>query len=484
MDTSPGIVARPRLGSMPHERPLTAVILAAGLGTRMRSRIAKVLHPLCGRTMIGWALHAVAPLRPLRIAVVVGHQAEEVSKAVVHEAPQGSEVIAVEQHPQLGTGHALVTALASLAPLPDEDLLVIAADHPFLDAGTLATLLYAHRDSDAPWTLITAQVEEPHGYGRVLYDSDGFVKLIIEERDCGPEEAAVTEVSPVMYCIRRAEVEPLLGALGPADHGEVYLNSVIEMLEGVVAVRADPDVARQVNDRIQLAESEALLRRRINEELMRAGVTMVDPGSVYVDADVSVGVDSVLYPNVLLEGATVVGEGCTVGPDVRIIDSDVGDNSIIRIAHIVGSSIGSGVTVGPYASLRAGCQIEDGAHLGTYVELKNSLVGRGSKVPHLGYVGDAELGPGVNFSAGAITCNYDGREKFQTVIEEGAFVGSGTMLRAPVRIGKEAYTAAGSVVIHDVPPGALAKGAPARNEEGWVERTRGKNALGNSEDEP
>lgn len=458
---------------MPDSRPLSVVILAAGMGTRMRSRIAKVLHPLCGRTMLGWALRAVEPLGPERVAVVVGHQAEEVAQALVHEAPPKLSIFPIEQQPQLGTGHAVLAALAGLPALPDEDVVVIACDHPLLDSETLTGLIYSHRESGAPWTLITAELDDPSGYGRVLYDQRGFVDRVIEEADCGPDEAAITEVSPVMYCLRRAEVEPLLHHLR-ADNaqGEVYLNAAISELEGVVAVPADPEVLCQVNDRAQLAQAEALLRKRINHQLMREGVTMVDPASAYIDADVLVGLDTVLYPNVYLEGTSTIGEGCTVGPDVRMIDSDVGDRSVVRMAHIVGSAIGNGVTIGPYVSLRSGCVIADDVHLGTYVELKNALVGEGSKVPHLSYVGDAELGAGVNMGAGAITCNYDGDAKYRTVIDDGAFIGVNTMLRAPVHVGKDAYTAAGSFVNRDVPPGALAKGSPARIEEGWVERRR------------
>lgn len=454
-------------------RPLTAVVLAAGLGTRMRSRIAKVLHPLCGRTMLGWTLHAIAPLSPERVAVVVGHQAEEVKKAIMHEAPPGLPVIAVAQDPQSGTGHALAIALAELPRLPEEDVLVLACDHPLLDAETLAGLLYTHREAGAPWTLVSADVEDPTGFGRVLYAEDGSVDTIVEERDCGPDEAAITEVSPIMYCIRRADIEALLGELGRENaHGEVYLNSAIDLLEGVVAVRVDPEAVTQVNDRVQLAAAEATLRRRINEDLMRSGVTMIDPERVYVDAGVDVGIDTVLYPGVILEGDTTLGEGCSVGPDVRIIDSEVGDHAVIRMAHIVGSTISDGVSIGPYASLRAGTVVAEDAHLGTYVELKNSVIGRGTKVPHLSYVGDAELGDDVNFGAGTVTCNWDGEEKHKTTVEDGARTGSGTMLVAPVRIGRGAYTGAGAVVTRDVPPGALATGVPAKIDEGWAERRK------------
>ena len=423
-------------------RPLTAVILAAGLGTRMRSRTAKVLHPLCGRTMLGWMLNAVAPLDPHRVLVVVGHQREEVAKAITHEAPPDLNVLPVVQEEQLGTGHALRIALAEYPALPDEDVLVLASDHPLLDSGNLAGLIFSHRSSGAPWTCLTAFLDDPTGFGRVVYDEKGFVDTIVEEADCGPEEAAITEVSPVMYCIRRAAVEPLLADLGKANaQGEIYLNAAIDMLDGVEAVQADPEAVRQVNDRVQLAAAEAVLRRRINDAHMRDGVTMIDPDRVYVDAEVAVGADTIIYPGVHLEGATVVGEGSVIGPDVRVIDSELGDNVVVRMAHVVGSVIGDGVTVGPYASLRSGTVVLDDAHLGSFVEFKNAQIGKGSKVPHLSYVGDAELGDDVNFGAGTITCNWDGVAKHRTVVEDGVRTGSGTLLRAPVKVGRRAVVA-------------------------------------------
>src|SRR5256714_2979987 len=461
------------LPPMPDVRPLTAVVLAAGLGTRMRSRMAKVLHPLCGRTMIGWALHAVAPLQPDRVAVVVGHQGEEVQKALVQEGPPHLPVTTVEQEKQLGTGHALMTALAALPALPDEDLLVMAGDHPLFDAESLAAILFLHRNTSAPWTMAIASVPDPTGYGRVVYDDKGYVARVVEERDCGPDEAAINEVSVVLYCIRRAEVEPLPADLEAGPNGEIYLNAAIAKPEGVTAVHLDPDVLHQVNDRVQLAHAEGLLRRRINEGLMRSGVTMVDPARAYVDVDVRVGADTTLHPNTYLAGFTSIGDGCGIGPDVRMVDTEVGDACVIRLSHIVDCEVGRGVTIGPYASLRPGCVVSDGAHLGTHVEFKNARIGVGTKVPHLSYVGDAELGDDVNFGAGTITCNYDGERKHRTVVEDGVRTGSGTMLVAPIRVGRDSYTGAGSVVTKDVPPGSMAKGVPASVDEGWVERKRG-----------
>src|SRR2546422_8400690 len=291
---------------MSSHRPLSAVILAAGRGTRMNSRMAKVLHPLCGRTMLGWALHAIAPLHPDRVAVVVGHQSDDVAKAIVNEAPEGLAVLKpIGQEKQLGTGHALMTALSELPALPDEDLLVLAADHPLLESEMLTGLLFAHRESGAPWTMATVQLDDPSGYGRVVYSEDGSVDCVIEEADCGPEESAITEVSPLIYCMRRAEVEPVLEDLDDDNaQSEVYLNGAIDLIEGVSAVRLDADAAKQVNDRVQLAECEAILRQRINENLLRNGVTMIDPLRVYVDVGVYVGPDCLLYPGVHLEGVT------------------------------------------------------------------------------------------------------------------------------------------------------------------------------------
>ena len=440
--------------------------------------MAKVLHPLCGRTMLGWALHALAPLEPDRVAVVVGHQGDDVAKAIMNEAPAGLPVLKpIVQEKQLGTGHALMTALAELPALPDEDLLVMAADHPLLESEMLMTVLFSHRDSGAPWTMATVQLDDPSGYGRVVYADDGSVDCVVEEADCGPEESAITEVSPLIYCIKRAEVEPVLSDLDDDNaQGEIYLNGAIDLIEGVSAVRLDVEAAKQVNDRVQLAECEGILRQRTNDRLLREGVTMIDPARVYIDVDVSVGTDCLLYPGVHLEGVTTVGDGCTIGPDTRVIDSQIGDWCVIRFAQVVGSEVGSGVSIGPYAYLRSGCVIGDGVHLGAHVELKNAIVGRDSKVPHLSYIGDAELGDDVNIGAGTITCNWDGisPEKHRTVIGDGARISSGTMLRAPVTIGEGAFTGAGSVVTRDVPPGALAKGVPAQIEEGWADKKKGE----------
>jgi bifunctional UDP-N-acetylglucosamine pyrophosphorylase/glucosamine-1-phosphate N-acetyltransferase len=458
---------------MSDSRPLSVVILAAGLGTRMRSRIAKPLHPLCGRTMLGWMLWAIAPLEPDRVLVVVGHQRDEVSKSIVNESPPDLPVLPVWQKEQLGTGHALATALAEFPALPDEDVMVLAGDHPLVDVESLAALLVTHRSSGAPWTLAYARLDDPTGFGRVIWNDNGTVDAIVEERDCGPEQAAIQDVSPVMYCVRRDVIEDVIDDIEDDNaQGEIYLNAAIDTIDGVEAVQIDAEAVHQVNDRVQLAEAEAVLRRRINADHMRAGVTMIDPERTYVDVDATIGIDTVLYPDVFIEGATVIGEGCIIGPAVRVIDSDIGSNAVLRMAHVVGSSIGDGVTIGPYASLRSGCEIEELAHLGSFVEFKKAHIGKRTKVPHLSYVGDAEVGDDVNFGAGTITCNYDGRDKHRTVVEDGVRTGSGTMLVAPVTVGRGAYTAAGSVVTHDVPPGAMAKGVPARNEEGWVERNR------------
>ena len=459
-----------------HRRPLSAVVPAAGEGTRMRSGTPKTLHPLCGRPMLLHVLDALVELPLDRIVVVVGHGAEDVAKTVQDQLVTDVPVEFVEQPVQRGTGDAVAVGLtANASDLDgDDDVIVVFADAPLLRSDTLATLVMEHRRGDAAATLLTARLDDPTGYGRVIRDANGHVERIVEQSDATPDELAVDEVNPSIYCFRRGLLAPALRRLVPENaQGEYYLTDVVSVLRQaghvVDAIEADDPVeVLQVNDRAQLAVAEAELRARINDRWMRAGVTMVDPNHTYLDASVELEADVRLLPGTILEGHTIVRRGSVIGPDVQLVDTIVGRDAVIRQTVAFEAEIGDRVTCGPYVSLRPGTRIADGAHLGTFVEIKNSEIGAGAKVPHLSYVGDADVGERTNIGAGNITANYDGRRKHRTKIGRDVRTGSNTVFVAPVEVGDGARTGAGAVVNRDVPPGAMAKGVPARIEEGWA----------------
>ena len=457
-------------------RPVSAVVLAAGEGTRMRSSTPKVLHPLCGRPMLLHVLDALERLPLDRIVVVVGHAAEHVTKTLQEQLAGEVPVEFVEQHRQRGTGDAVSVALTAFADDLDleDDLIIVAGDVPLLRAETLARLATEHRHADAAASLLTARVPDPTGYGRVVRDEQGRVDRIVEQADADADELAIDEVNPSIYCFRRGLLAPALRRLSPENaQGEYYLTDVVEVLRQaghvVLGVEADdPTDAFGVNDRAQLAEAEAELRSRINLRWMREGVGMTDPARTYLDTTVVLAPDVQLLPGTMLAGRTVVGAGSVIGPDTQLVDTIVGAGAVVRHTVARESEIGDGATVGPYVSLRPGTRLHAGAHVGTFVEVKNSEIGEGAKVPHLSYIGDADIGAGANIGAGNITANYDGKEKHRTKVGKNARTGSNTVLVAPVEVGDGAYTGAGAVVNRDVPPGALAKGVPARIEEGWV----------------
>ncbi len=468
-------------------RPVSAVVLAAGEGTRMRSTTPKVLHPLCGRPMLLHVLDALEALPLERIVVVVGHGAEHVTKTLQEQVTGAVPVEFVEQDRQRGTGDAVSVALTAFADDLDleDDLIIVAGDVPLLRAETLARLATEHRHADAAASLLTARVPDPTGYGRVVRDAQGRVDRIVEQADADPDELEIDEINPSIYCFRRGFLAPALRRLSPENaQGEYYLTDVVEVLRRaghvVLAVEADdPTDAFGVNDRAQLAEAEAELRSRINLGWMRTGVGMTDPSRTYLDTTVVLAPDVQLLPGTILQGRTVVGAGSVLGPDTQLVDTVVGERAVVRQTVARETEIGDDATVGPYASLRPGTRLAAGAHVGTFVEVKNSDIGEGAKVPHLAYVGDAEVGAGANIGAGTITANYDGRRKHHTKVGKDARTGSNTVLVAPVEVGDGAYTGAGSVVTRDVPPGALAKGVPASIDEGWAARR--EDAAGDGE---
>jgi bifunctional UDP-N-acetylglucosamine pyrophosphorylase / glucosamine-1-phosphate N-acetyltransferase len=441
---------------------LAIVVLAAGKGRRMKSTVPKVLNDLCGRPLISYVLDAVAPLGG-QVIVVVAPDSEDVRSVA------GDLLFAEQAEPQ-GTGHAVTVALRSLDP-GFGTILVLPGDTPLITSDTLASLLRALPESGAAASMLTMEIEDPTGYGRVVRDG-GKVKRVVEECDATEEERDVREVNACTYAFERASLEQALEGLGTDNaQGEYYLTGVVESLvtggRAVEAVQCDAEEVLGINDHAQLAGVRAIMQARINDALMGDGVTMVDPATTYVDYSVSVGRDSVLMPSTILEGEVTIGDGCIVGPFTRVKDSSIGDGSTVEFSWLDGSVVAEDVTIGPFAKLRPGTRVESGAKIGSFVELKNTTVGKRSKVPHLSYVGDATIGEDVNVGAGTITCNYDGANKHPTVIDDGAFIGSDTMLIAPVRVGKDAMTGAGSSIYRDVPDGSLG-----------IERSEQKNVPG------
>jgi bifunctional UDP-N-acetylglucosamine pyrophosphorylase/glucosamine-1-phosphate N-acetyltransferase len=458
---------------------VSTIILAAGEGTRMRSRTPKVLHRLAGRTLVEHAVRAAAGLAPTRTAVVVGHGRDAVAEHLAHvEKSIDTAVTVAVQDEQLGTGHAVRCALDVLGELAGT-VLVTYGDVPLLDTVTLSALLAEHATARNAVTVLTADVPDPHGYGRIVRDEDGTVAAIVEQKDTTPEQSAITEINSGVYAFDAAVLADALGRLSTENaQGEQYLTDVLAIARGDGHrcgswTCADPWLVEGVNDRVQLAALGAELNRRLTEHWMRAGVTMVDPTSVWLDASVELAPDVVLEPNVQLRGATKVGEGSVVGPDTTLTDVRIGADAKVVRTHGSESAIGDGASVGPFAYLRPGTVLHGKGKIGTFVEVKNSEIGEGTKVPHLSYVGDATIGEYSNIGAASVFVNYDGTTKRRSVVGSHARTGSDNMFVAPVTVGDGAYTGAGAVLREDVPPGALAVSAGTqRNIEGWVLRKR------------
>jgi bifunctional UDP-N-acetylglucosamine pyrophosphorylase / glucosamine-1-phosphate N-acetyltransferase len=436
----------------------------------MRSGTPKVLHPLCGRPMVLHVVDALAELPLERIVVVVGHGAERVTKTLQEQLVTEVPVEFVEQRVQRGTGDAMSVALTVFDDLDaEDDILVLPGDAPLVRAETIAKLATEHRVQDSAAALLTAVLPEPFGLGRILRAKDGRVERIVEQADATEEELAIAEVGTSIYCFRRNLLAPALRRLSPENaQGEYYLTDVVGVLRDaghkVIALQLD-DVgeAIMVNDRVQLADAEAELRARINRGWMRSGVTMVDPATTYIDAAVELENDVRVLPNTILEGRTVIGAGSVIGPDARLTDTVVGERAEVSYAVARECEIGDECEIGPYTYIRPGTRLASGVKLGTYVEVKNSDIGSGTKVPHLSYVGDAEIGADTNLGASTITANYDGKSKHRTKVGDGVHTGVHTSLVAPVEVGDGAETGAGSVVTNDVAPGRLVKGIPARD---------------------
>ncbi|TNM36568.1 bifunctional UDP-N-acetylglucosamine diphosphorylase/glucosamine-1-phosphate N-acetyltransferase GlmU [Nocardioides albidus] len=452
---------------------LTVIVLAAGGGTRMKSKTPKVLHRIGGRSMIGHVLAAVGALEPARVVTVIGHQRELVGPHVSELRPEA--VLAVQDE-QLGTGHAVRVALDALADAPREGTVLVAyGDTPLLEGATLRAFTEAHRAAGAAVSILSGIVPEPFGYGRIVRDGDGVVQAIVEEKDASDAERAITEINSGILAFDAAFLLDAVGRIGNDNaKGEYYLTDAVGLArEAGLVVTAHPvDDALQTegaNDRAQLADLGRELNRRIVTRWMREGVSVMDPATTWIDADVVLAPDVTILPGTQLLGATVVAEDAVVGPDTTLEDCEIGAGARVVRTHGQLAVIGAGASVGPFAYLRPGTQLGADGKIGTFVETKNAAIGEGAKVPHLSYVGDAEIGEGTNIGAGTIFANYDGVAKHRTTVGRQARTGSNNTFVAPVTIGDGASTGGGTVVRRNVPPGALAVStSPQRNLEGWV----------------
>ena len=438
----------------------SAVILAAGQGTRMKSSLPKVLHPLLGKPIAWYALQATRQVIQSTPVMIVGYGAEQVQQVM------GSQAEYALQEPQLGTGHAVLQAEPVLRG-SCELVLVTYADMPLLTAETLSRLADLAESHDGPVTMLTVTAPDARGFGRILRDKSGTVSAIIEEAQATPEQLDIHELNPGVYCFRAGWLWDALKRIPLSPKGEYYLTDLVGMavVEGH-AIRsidvADPDEVIGINTRLHLAQAGALLQQRINRQWMLAGVSMVDPSSTYIEPEVTLGADTTLWPGTYLRGDTHIGSGCVIGPNTIVQDTRVGDHCTLLASVLEGALVEDHVDMGPYCHLRQGAHLAHGVHMGNFGEVKNSTLGPGAKMGHFSYLGDATVGAEANIGAGTITCNFDGTQKHETVIGEGAFIGSDTMLVAPVKVGEGARTGAGAVVTRDIPPHTLAVGVPAR----------------------
>ncbi|SFF03432.1 bifunctional UDP-N-acetylglucosamine diphosphorylase/glucosamine-1-phosphate N-acetyltransferase GlmU [Alteribacillus iranensis] len=447
-----------------------AVILAAGQGKRMKSNLYKVLHPVGGKPMVEHVADQVNKAGLKEAVTVIGHGADDVKKQL------GDRVSYVFQEDQLGTGHAVMQAEEILGEKQGVTV-VLCGDTPLIRAETIQSLMEHHERTGASASVLTAHAEDPSGYGRVIRNNDGHVLRIVEHKDANESERDVQEINTGTYCFDNKKLFEALRQVGNDNaQGEYYLPDVIEILKEqgkVVTAWQTPDFSETigVNDRVALASAETALKKRINEYWMREGVTIIDPDHTYISADSVIGKDSVIYPGTFLHGTVKIGEGCTIGPHTEITDSRIGNNTWIKQSVISHSDIGDEVKIGPYAHIRPQSTIADDVKIGNFVEIKKTSFGKGSKASHLSYIGDAEVGEQVNLGCGSITVNYDGKNKFLTKIEDGAFVGCNANLIAPVTVGEGAYVAAGSTITDDVPGEALSIArARQTNKEGYVKK--------------
>ncbi len=433
---------------------LAAVVLAAGKGTRMKSERPKVLHKVCGKPMITHVIEAVERAGAREIVVVVGYKGEEVQREL------GNRVTTVFQQEQLGTAHALLQARPVLEDFKG-NILVVCGDTPLIDPSTLESLIEEFKGAGCTAAVLTALLDDPTGYGRVIRDSQGNISKIVEQKDADPDELAVKEINTGIYLFASAGLFDMLSRLD-ADNaqGEYYLTDIIEVYNRkgykVTAVSdARPWEILGVNDRRQLAAVDKIMRQKVMEDYMLSGVTIIDPDTTFIHSEAQIGKDTVIYPFTIIEGKTVIGDNCNIGPSTRLVNAIIGKGVKVEQSTVYDSTAGDGCIIGPFAYIRPGCVLGKEVKVGDFVEMKKVSVGDGSKVPHLTYLGDSEIGKSVNVGAGTITCNYDGKNKHPTYIGDGAFIGSNANLVAPVRIGEKAVIGAGSTITKDVPPAAL-----------------------------
>ncbi len=439
---------------------LSAVILAAGQGTRMKSNLPKVLHPLLGKPMAWYALEAARQATGCKPVMVIGHGADQVRQGL------GDLAEYVLQEPQLGTGHAVMQAEPVLSGKSDL-VLVTYADMPLLTGETLGRLVDVAQNHDDPISMLTVTTEETRGFGRILRNPAGHVSGIVEEAQATTEQLSIHELNPGVYCFRAVWLWQALKRITLSPKGEYYLTDLVRLAVSdgytIQTIEVEnPDEVIGINTRLHLAQAEALLRQRINSQWMLAGVTMIDPASTYIEPEVTLGQDTVLWPGTYLHGKSQIGTGCVIGPNTIIKDTKVGDNCTLLASVLEYALVEDHVEMGPYCHLRKGAHLSTGVHMGNFGEVKNSTLGPGAKMGHFSYLGDTTVGAEANIGAGTITCNFDGTHKYPTEIGEGAFIGSDTMLVAPVKVGAGAKTGAGAVVTKDIPPYSLAVGVPAR----------------------
>lgn len=445
-----------------------AIILAAGQGTRMKSKLYKVLHPVCGKPMVQHVIDQVKSLDINEIVTIVGHGAEKVKEQL------GEDSQYALQAEQLGTAHAVQQASEMLADREGVTI-VVCGDTPLIKGETMEALFKHHEETSAKATILTARAEDPTGYGRIVRNAEGFVEKIVEHKDANEQERTINEINTGTYCFdNKMLFEAIQNVSNDNVQGEYYLPDVIEILKNqgeTVSAYVTDNFAETlgVNDRVALAEAERTMKKRINEFHMRNGVSIIDPDNTYIGPDVAIGQDTVIFPGTTLSGSTDIGSECQIGPNTEISSCEIGNNTVIRQSAAFDSKIGSEVNIGPFAHIRPASDIHDEVKIGNFVEIKKAVFGKGSKASHLSYIGDAEVGADVNIGCGSITVNYDGKNKFLTKIEDGVFIGCNSNLVAPVKIGKGAYVAAGSTITEDVPGEALAV-ARARqvNKEDYV----------------
>ena len=466
------------------------IVLAAGAGTRMRSKTPKVLHPLAGRSMLAHALYAAHAMDPDHLVAVIGHDRDQVGSATAAVADElDRTIVPVVQERQLGTGHAVQVGLAGLPVDFTGEVIVTAGDVPLLDGHTLSALLDEHRSyPERPAvTVLTFVPDDPNGYGRIVRDADGEVAEIVEHADATPEQTSITEVNSGVYAFDAGVLRTMLGRLSTANaQQELYLTDVLKLARAaghpVQGARlVDSAKVTGVNDRVQLAVAAHTLNRYILERHMRSGVTIVDPATTWIDTNVQIGRDTVVRPGVQLLGTTVIGDDAEIGPDTTLTNSAVGDGARVIRSHGEGATIDAYATVGPFSYVRPGTVLGESGKIGAFVEAKNVDIGAHTKVPHLTYIGDATVGEHSNIGASSVFVNYDGVGKHRTVVGSHVRTGSDTMFVAPVTVGDGAYTGAGTVLREDVPPGALAvSGGAQRNIENWVQRKRPDTAAANA----